>query len=279
MRAVAARSLSSPAHRARHRLRTLACEHPAVYLPLARHKYPGPSPEVISSQTELVIDGYTRSATTFAVYAFQLGQDRPVRLAHHLHAPAQLIVAARREVPTLLLIREPQGAICSQLIQEPRVALPDALIAYARFYRCLIPHAASFVVGEFGQVTQDYGTVIQRINERFGTSFGEFSNSDASVRECLELIKHRGTLSPVLLGFESGLVSHDQMRRELQAIARLPTSSRAKEAWIPSEHRNRSKALLRRQWQQPELARLRDRAEAVYQVFRSAAGLPEPAIR
>jgi len=48
--------------RARHRLRTRVSEYPRLYLPFARHKYPGPSPEVISAETELVIDGYTRSA-------------------------------------------------------------------------------------------------------------------------------------------------------------------------------------------------------------------------
>jgi hypothetical protein len=63
-----------PARRLRHVLRTRISEHPVIYLPIARRKHPGPSPEVISSDTELVIDGYTRSATTFAVYAFQLAQ-------------------------------------------------------------------------------------------------------------------------------------------------------------------------------------------------------------
>ena len=62
------------ARRARHRVRTRVSEYPGLYLPFARHKYPGPSPEVISSVTEFVIDGYTRSASTFAVYALQLAQ-------------------------------------------------------------------------------------------------------------------------------------------------------------------------------------------------------------
>ena len=75
----------SPARRARHRLRTYLSERPALYLPLARRRYPGPSPEVIGPDTEFVIDGYTRCASTFAVYALQLSQQRPVRLAHHLH--------------------------------------------------------------------------------------------------------------------------------------------------------------------------------------------------
>ena len=107
------RPLNIQANSARHRLRTYLSEHPFGYLAFARHKYTTHNVEVIGSRTELVIDGFTRSATTFAVYAFQLAQDRPIRLAHHLHAPAQLIEAARRGIPTMALIREPQGAILS----------------------------------------------------------------------------------------------------------------------------------------------------------------------
>src|SRR6476659_631426 len=136
-----------------HVLRTVASEHPSIYLPFARRKYPGPSPEVIGPDTRFVIDGYTRSASTFAAYAFQLAQRPPVRMAHHLHAPAQLIAAAKRGIPALAVIREPEGAILSQLIREPDVDMRDALIAYARFYTCLLPYRAGFVVGEYRDVT------------------------------------------------------------------------------------------------------------------------------
>ncbi len=264
----------SPVRRARHRLRTHVSQHPVLYLPFARHKYPGPSPEVISSQTQLVIDGYTRSATTFAVYAFQLAQDMPVRLAHHLHAPAQLIAAARSGIPALLLIREPQGAILSQVIREPGVTLSGALVSYRRFYASLAPYLDSFVIGEFEQVTHDFGAVIRRLNQRFGTSFAEFMQTEASERECFELIKHRGTLSPTLLGFESGVVSRAEMHSGLQALECQQNRADGKEAWIPSAERGRTKAALSERWAHPDLARLRSRAEAVYQELRAAAQLP-----
>ncbi len=199
--------------RARHRLRTRFCEIPALYLPFARRKYPGPSPEVISSETQFVIDGYTRSASTFAVYALQLAQSTPIRLAHHLHAPAQLIEAARNKVPALAVIREPQGAVLSQLIREPDVALRDAIVAYARFYECLLPYRDHFVVADFEEVTKDFGAVIRRVNERFGTAFAEFEPSEPNVRRCFELIKLRSTLSPILLGFESGSVTADELQK------------------------------------------------------------------
>ena len=238
-----------------------------MYLPFARHKYPGPSPQVISSSTELVIDGYTRSATTFAVYALQLSQETPVRLAHHLHAPAQFIEAARRGIPALLLIREPQGAILSQLIREPGVTLGDALVAYSRFYTCLLPYRDNLVVGEFEQVTHEFGRVVRRLNARFGTSFVEFVHTDANLRKCLEFITLRGTFSKTVLGFESGEVTRDQLRRELQAVACSAKPPEERDAWIPSEDRERAKAALREQWLQPSLAKLRDRAQLVYQAF------------
>jgi len=256
----------TPARRARHRLRTRVSEYPAIYLPFARHKYPGPSPEVISPVTEFVIDGYTRSASTFAVYALQLAQPVPVRLAHHLHAPAQLVAAARAQVPALAVIREPQGAILSQLIREPDVALRDALIAYARFYERLFSCRDWFVVADFEEITKDFGAVTRRVNERFGTAFAQFEPSEQNVRRCFELIKLRGTLSPVLLGFESGTVTAEELLPEIAALARR--GGPAAEAWIPSAARDRSKAELREQWAQPSLARLRERARWVYEMFR-----------
>jgi hypothetical protein len=263
--------VTAPAvRRARHRLRTRVSEHPGLYLPFARHKYPGPSPEVIGPQTELVIDGYTRSATTFAVYALQLAQDRPVRMAHHLHAPAQLVAAARRGVPALALIRRPEGAILSQLVREPDVAMRDALVAYARFYARLMPHRHALVVGEFAEVTGDFGAVVRRLNARFGTSFTPFAHTPAHVTECLDLIRHRGTLSPVLLGFESGTATAAEAWREAAALAGRTVATA--DAWVPSAGRERSKDELRAQWRSPQLAGPRARAERAYDLF--LAGRP-----
>jgi hypothetical protein len=250
-------------------MRTYVSEWPAVYLPLARRRYPGPSPEVIGSDTEFVIDGYTRCASTFAVYALQLPQRRPVRLAHHLHAPAQLVQAARTGVPALAVIREPQGAILSQLTREPWVTLRDALVAYARFYERLLPYRGKLVVADFEQVTEDFGAVIRDVNARFGTEFAEFEPTEQNVRQCLELIRHRDSLSAMLLGFESGVVTWDELRRELPALQRRPKPVGAGEpaAWIPSGERERAKAALREQWLQPDLEPLRERAEHVYRTF------------
>jgi hypothetical protein len=256
--------------RARHVVRTRASEHPALYLPFARRKYPGPSPQVISTGTELVIDGYTRSASTFAVYAVQLAQERPLRLAHHLHAPAQLIAAARQGVPALLLIREPRGAVLSQLVREPGVAMRDALAAYVRFHECLLAYQDRLVVGEFETVTHDFGSVIRRLNARFGLELTEFAHTPRNTRDCFAMIAQRGSLSPVLLGFESGLVSKQAARDALRDLHACAASGGLREAWMPSAQRHLAKEELAELWLRPGLARLRSRAHDLYDEFTAA---------
>ncbi|MFN2559715.1 MAG: hypothetical protein ABR571_00235 [Jatrophihabitans sp.] len=271
-----------PAHptvyrRVRHRVRSRVSERPAIYLPFARHKYPGPSPEVIGPTTELVIDGYTRSASTFAVYALQLAQPHPVRLAHHLHAPAQLIAAARRGVPALLVIRNPQAVVLSQVAREPDVALRDALGAYVRFHACLLPFRDRLVVADFAEVTGDFGTVIGRLNDRFGMSLRRFEHTEANVAECLRLVALRDSLSPALLGFESGLLSRAALDRELASRPPDPPSETG-HAWMPSPRRDAEIERLRQQWQ-ASFTGLWRRADELYASFVRSATAQETSQR
>lgn len=254
---------TSRARRVRHRVRTLVSEHPAVYLPFARHKYPGPSPRVIGPTTAAVIDGYTRSASTYAVYAFQVAQRRPVALAHHLHAVAQLKDAARRGLPTIMVVREPRGAVLSQLVREPGVDLLDALAAYDRFHRTLRPFRECFVVADFGEVTGDFGAVVRRLNARFGTDFGVFGGTAEEEDLVTRLIAQRPTHSPVLLGFESGEVT---LADVLAHLGSLPESE-GEATWIPSPERERAKGRLAGLWSSPALAASVARAEASYRDF------------
>jgi hypothetical protein len=260
----------TPLSRLRSRTRTWVSGSPTVYLPIARRRYPGPSPQVVDDTTELVIDGYTRCASTHVVYAFQLAQQHPVRVAHHLHAPAQLVAAARLRLPTLAVVREPRGAVLSQVVREPDVDLRDALVAYARFYEQLGQYRDAMVVGDFPELIADLGGVVGRLNRRFGTLFAEPRPDHAAARECTELVTARSSLAPVLLGFESGLVGKDQLR-----AARAETSSgvgyggvpaAAQELWVPSPARERAKAALARSWDQAP-ARLRRRAWRAYRDF------------
>jgi hypothetical protein len=197
--------------------------------------------------------------TTFALFAFQLAQERPVRVAHHLHAPAQLIVAAKIGIPVLALIREPREAILSQLIREPGISLRGALVAYALFYSSLMPYRSRMVVGQFNEVTQSFGSVVRKLNNRFGTSFTEFEHNEANLRGCLDLVNERATPIPEwstgLGRFEFGLITPSDLRRARERLAHQQRSELpgSRDIWLPSSERSQSKDRLREQWSQPEL--------------------------
>ena len=90
-------------------------------------------------------------------------RERPVRIAHNLHSPAHLTVAARRGVPTLLLVREPTDTVLSEAIRESPVSLGRVLSAYIRFYETVAPHLGGMAVGDFSAVTKDFGSVIAHV--------------------------------------------------------------------------------------------------------------------
>ncbi len=121
--------------------------------------------------TELVIDGFQGSANSFATVAFKHFQTKPVRLMHHRHAPILIIQAIKQQVPVLLTIREPVGAVMSLTSRWPYVSVTQALKSYIGFYTQLKPYSSHYVVSTFEQTTQHLDQVIHTINMRFGTHF------------------------------------------------------------------------------------------------------------
>ncbi len=126
---------------------------------------------LVTSHTDLVIDGAPRSANGFATYTFLAAQRHPVRVAHHLHSGEQVVRAARRHIPVLLLIREPAAAALAVVGAWPYIGVGQALRAYVRYYGRAGDVADDCVIGFFDEVTSDFGRVLQRVNDRYRTSF------------------------------------------------------------------------------------------------------------
>lgn len=171
----------------KRRVQLYAGKHPAVFSSLYRLKG---EDRVVEPTTELVIEGYPRSANTFCVWAFRQVQTEDVRLAHHLHHPAQVIRAAKWKIPTLVLIREPKDAVISWVMRDPQpVGL--ALRHYITFYETVARYRDAYVVGSFEEVTSDYGAVFERINSRFGTQFSLFDHTEENVNRVFSRIEER----------------------------------------------------------------------------------------
>jgi len=256
---------------ARHVIRRRISGYPSIYLPLARRKH---AQAVIDDDTDLMIDGFTRSAGTFAVVAFQLAQDDHVRVAHHLHAVAHLKAAARRSVPAIVPIRRPEETILSAIIREPLVTVRQFLKSYIAFHAGILPYRSARVVATFEQVTTDFGGVIGRLNARFGTEYREFHHGDDEVERCLALIEERSRRPPWehLLGdLLSGRMSADEYQEASAAFrsdrgVKLPPVPENR-VQRPSAERRALRDSLAPHFHDPRLADLRRKAERLYELI------------
>lgn len=166
---------------------------------------------VASRDTDLVIEGFQRCANSFAVQAFRSVNEtqRKLKIATHMHSPANVKYATSRGVPAMVLIRNPDDCIISwlalaiQLGKIPKDSLDrvDQLRRmlywtqrYSMFYQRLMNARASFVIADFKQVVSDFGVCIDRLNAKFGTEFQRFQHTEATEDEIFQ--KSKVHLSP-----------------------------------------------------------------------------------
>ena len=130
---------------------------------------------------KLVIEGYPRSANTFAVIAFQHAQKNQVNLAHHLHATSQIKYAARNGIPIIVLIRDPKDAITSLVVRYPQANIEGCLKEYINFYKSIYGYRNKFIVTDFKEVVSDFGSAINRLNKKLNTQFDVFNHNEENI--------------------------------------------------------------------------------------------------
>ena len=168
-------------------LQSHAGKHPAAFYSLYRLARKDRA-RVVTPGTQLVIEGFPRSANSFARVAFNRAQKGTVRIATGLHVPAQVIRAVRWQIPTLVLIRRPKDAVLSFAIRDP-ISIEQALEYYLSFYETIEGYADAYVLGTFEEVTGDFGRVIRRLNDRFDTSFSPFHHNERNVEAVLARVE------------------------------------------------------------------------------------------
>ena len=165
-------------------LQILAGGHPAVFFNLYRLLRPRQDlSRAVTPDKLVVIEGFPRSGNSFARRAFIMAQGENfdvARIAHHLHVPAQVIRAARWRIPTLVLLRRPKDAVLSLVIRDP-ISVDQALRYYISFYESAEKYRDAYVLGLFEEVTEDFGRVIGRLNDKFGTTFSLFRHDEENV--------------------------------------------------------------------------------------------------
>ena len=217
-----------------------------IFLPTVRFRPDLREPEDprpwVSQTTEIVIEGYPRSGNTFAVVAFRQAQGREIKIAHHLHAAAQIKRAARLDVPAIVLIREPSEAILSVVVRDAQASMRWALRSYIRFYSAVVPCLGKTVVAPFATVTSDLASIIRTVNERYGTAFKEFVPTEDALNSVRQTVEWMGHVDSEKTGWDYG-----------RSVA------------LPSEQRRRAKEARRTEYLDERHTPLRLTAESLYE--------------
>lgn len=158
------------------RVRTRLSDSP-VFLPVVLRLTPRGTTRRLDSSTELVVEGFPRSSNTFAVGALLVASAGGFRVVGHVHAPSQIVLAVRRSIPTLVVIRDPKATIRSLIVAAPHVRPRQAIREWVHFYEAVWDLREHFVIATFDQVTTDMVAVAQRLEARFGIDVPRFTHS------------------------------------------------------------------------------------------------------
>jgi len=152
-----------------------------IFLPLFLRLTPLGISRAITASTDLVIEGFPRCGNTFAVTAVEYASEHRIRVASHVHHPAQVKQAYRRGVPVLIVIREPVDALASYLTYGEHGRPASAIAEYCSYYRELLPYLDGVVISDFSVNVSNLSETIERLNERFGLAIPPFDQTPENV--------------------------------------------------------------------------------------------------
>ncbi len=138
--------------------------------------------------TDLAVEGYPRSANTFVVHALKWSNPE-LRLASHLHACGSVKFAARKQIPMLVLIREPRGAVVSLALRE-NLRLDYCFQWYLKYYRCVAAHRSSVVLAEFSTVTSGLDSVYDELRSIYGLALRNPPTEPSQIAEVKDMVLH-----------------------------------------------------------------------------------------
>jgi len=146
--------------------------------------------KLAEKDTDIVIEGYPRSANSFSVKAFKYAQgNKKHKIGEHTHAYAQIQRATTLGLPTIVLVRQPYEAVLSTGALQIQVFNGDykrfnkewdiswSIEYYIRFYEEAAKLHDKVVLGKFEEVTKDFGGIREKVNAKFGTDFIPFEHT------------------------------------------------------------------------------------------------------
>ena len=164
-------------------------------------------------------------------------------VAHHFHAAASILYAAQRSIPALTFIRNPDDACVSFALFRRTADLRSVFQEYLAFYELILPVRRKLVVARFETVIRDFGEVVRKLNEVYGTDFTPFFHTSENAAVIEAILEKRTTR---MFGIDGPAKGHGE---------------------TPNAAKNALKAEIAILLQDDSIQDVRRRAQAVYRMF------------
>ena len=196
----------------------------AATVPLLRLWPAFRSGEVVARDTDFCVEGYPFSANSFA-YATVIESNPGLRGAHHTHVEGQVLLAARRGIPTALVVRDPLQTSESLAVFDGGIPASSYFLAgWIGFHERLLQviEQGRVAVCPFEQVTADPTYTVKALNARFGAGLMPPTSSADDLYEQAQAIRdargmpHRSTYE------EERALRVDDLREALRTDPRAP---------------------------------------------------------
>lgn len=133
--------------------------------------------------TRICIEGFPRSANTFAGRLFYFANKVPI--GHHTHSISNVKLALRYGIPVLILIRNPIDAIASACIYRKR-SIDEEVSSWISFYQYVERVKDRVVLADFELVISNFNSIIESVNSKFGTDFYLVEDLEAAEEQVFE---------------------------------------------------------------------------------------------
>jgi hypothetical protein len=152
---------------------------PRLFFRMARRR--NPHRLLIDKSTDLVIEGFPRSGSTYLVSSLALANP-DLHIASHLHSVAHIYSAIRKSIPVVMVLREPLEAVASEYLNKQGrndpMGLPKLLYRYTHFYSQALRYDKDMVISPFETTTRHPQLVARVLRDRFGMPIDPSSKPD-----------------------------------------------------------------------------------------------------
>jgi len=166
------------------RLRYFWSRHPWLfYQAYSRVRYPKKS---ITKKTNILIEGFGRSGSSFTADSFKISNDNNIQLAWNQKSPSAIYEAIKWNVPTLVLIRDPKSVVVSYKVMNSKLSMKLLLEEYIKYYSCIWKYRNYYLVCTNDYVWNDFNQLIKIMNNKFNINLNSISNSNELKKQVIK---------------------------------------------------------------------------------------------